>query len=87
MPKRKNQALIDSDSSGSASESGSDLDNVNDITLHKNLILYIFCFTHIVNSIDQIKFNSNIYYLKIPSVPLRHIMKRIYKQNLLYITC
>lgn len=28
MPKRKNQALIDSDSSGSASESGSDLDNV-----------------------------------------------------------
>lgn len=27
MPKRKNQALIDSDSSGSASESGSDLDN------------------------------------------------------------
>ncbi|KAI4478964.1 PREDICTED: RNA polymerase-associated protein RTF1 homolog [Polistes canadensis] len=27
MPKRKNQALIDSESSGSASESGSDLDN------------------------------------------------------------
>ncbi|EFN83614.1 RNA polymerase-associated protein RTF1 homolog isoform X1 [Harpegnathos saltator] len=27
MPKRKNQALIDSDSSGSASESGSDLEN------------------------------------------------------------
>ncbi|XP_015592196.1 RNA polymerase-associated protein Rtf1 isoform X1 [Cephus cinctus] len=27
MPKRKNQALIDSDSSGSVSESGSDLDN------------------------------------------------------------
>lgn len=27
MPKRKNQTLIDSDSSGSASESGSDLDN------------------------------------------------------------
>jgi hypothetical protein len=29
MPKRKNQALIDSDSSGSASESGSDLNNVS----------------------------------------------------------
>ena len=28
MPKRKNQALIDSDSSGSAEESGSDLENV-----------------------------------------------------------
>ena len=31
MPKRKHQALIDSDSSGSASESGSDLDNVNSL--------------------------------------------------------
>lgn len=66
MPKRKNHALIDSDSSGSASESGSDLDNVNDITLHKNLncISFILCFCSIsyTMKIKQINFNNNIIY-------------------------